>query len=421
MKRLPDGLLLLHARSILKTEDQNGFRQDADFYYFTGLENAVGAILAIDAPAQESWLFVPSKLSGLADMMKQAFIKPGAEAQAQLKIEHVVRWEEFASYVDRRLAANPGLIIYTDDGSFSNVWLRHESNPPGLAPIENPFRLWRRAIEERWPKATLKSGSPAIVEMRRLKSEAEIAVMRRVASVSARALRAGLGALRPERSQREVEAEIVRECIRSGGEGPSFWPWAMSGPNSAFPAPFSSFADYRHLNRVMKQGELVRLDIGCAVDHYEGDVGRTAPVSGRFDPGQRETWELLVSAYRAGLRVMRDGVRTVDVIAASLREVERLKDKMKTPLGRKAVDVLLGKDGTQYWQVHGVGLESAEPIPDVLRSGMTVDFEPIFAVEGQGFYLEDMILVTRDGHEILTTGLPYSASEIEHLVGRRKQ
>ena len=420
MKRLPDGLLLLHARSALKTEDQSGFRQDATFYYFTGLESAMSAILVIDAPAQESWLFVPSKLNGMADAMERPFVKPGAEAQAQLKIERVVRWEEFASYIDRRLADDPKLIIYTDEGGFSNLWLGHESNPPGLAAVENPFRLWRRAIEERWPKATVKSAKQAIVEMRRIKSEAEIEVMRRVARSSAAALGAGLGALQPDRSQREVEAEIVRECIRSGGEGPSFWPWAMAGPNSAFPAPFASFADYRHLNRIMRRGEVARLDVGCAVDHYEGDVGRTAPVSGRFDPGQRETWELLISAYRAGLGMMRDGARTADVIAASLREIERLKDSVKTPLGRKAVAVLLSRDGMQYWQAHGVGLEAAEPAPEVLRSGMIVAFEPIFAVEGQGFYLEDMILIKRDGYEILTTGLPYSADEIERLVGRSK-
>jgi Xaa-Pro aminopeptidase len=421
MKLLPAGVLVLHARSALKTEDQSGFRQDATFYYFTGLESAMSAILAIDASTQESWLFVPSKLGGLADQMgDKALVKPGAEPEAQLKIDHVVHWEEFASYIDRRLAADPKLIIYVDEGGFSNLWLGHESNPPGLALVENPYRLWRRALEERWPKATVKSAKQVIVEMRRIKSEAEIEVMRRVARSSAAALQAGLGALQPDRSQREVEAEVVRECIRSGGEGPSFWPWAMAGPNSAFPAPFASFADYRHLNRIMQRGEVARLDVGCAVDHYEGDVGRTAPVGGRFDPGQRETWEMLISAYRAGLSMMRDGARTADVIAASLREIERLKDSMKTPLGKKAVAVLLGHDGMRYWQAHGVGLEAAEPSPEVLRSGMIVAFEPIFAVEGQGFYLEDMILIKRDGYEILTTGLPYSADEIERLVGRSK-
>jgi len=126
----------------------------------------------------------------------------------------------------------------------------------------------------------------------------------------------------------------------------------------------------------------------------------------------------LVSAYRAGLAAMRDGVRTQEVIDASIREVERRKDSVRTPFGKKAVAVLLSPEGRKYWEVHGVGLESAEAIPEVLRSGMTVDFEPIFAVEGQGFYLEDMILITRDGYEILTTGLPYTADEIEQFTGR---
>ena len=90
---------------------------------------------------------------------------------------------------------------------------------------------------------------------------------------------------------------------------------------------------------------------------------------------------------------------------------------MSTPLSRKAAETLLGKDGLEWWEIHGVGLDSAEGQPEVLRAGMTVDFEPIFSVEGQGFYLEDMILVTPTGHEILTPNLPYTADEIERAVG----
>ena len=73
--------------------------------------------------------------------------------------------------------------------------------------------------------------------------------------------------------------------------------------------------------------------------------------------------------------------------------------------------MLLGEDGLKWWEIHGVGLEAAEGAPEILRAGMVVAFEPIFSVDGQGFYLEDMILVTKDGHEILTPGLPYSALE----------
>ncbi|HEY1435838.1 MAG TPA: M24 family metallopeptidase, partial [Thermoanaerobaculia bacterium] len=188
------------------------------------------------------------------------------------------------------------------------------------------------------------------------------------------------------------------------------------GPASAFPAPFESLGDYRHLNRVMRAGEIARVDVGCDRDHYKGDVGRTAPVSGRFDAGQRETWELLVAAYRAGLAVFRDGVTRDRVFAASLAEVRRRQPALATALGKKAAETLLAKDGLQWWEIHGVGLDSAEGMPETLRAGMTVDFEPIFSVDGQGFYLEDMILVTATGHEILTPGLPYAADEIERAV-----
>lgn len=417
MKRLPDGILLIHSRSIIKGEDQSGFRQDPSFYYFTGLENTLSAILAIDGTAGESRLFLPARLSGLAVMMQHRQPKPNSATASQLMIEHVVGWDEFASYIDRRISANPNLIIYTDTGGF---FVQGESNPPGLAPIENPYLLWQRAIESRWPKITVRSASDIINELRSTKSATEIEAMRRVGKASARALLAGLGALKPDISQREVEAEVVRECLRSGGEGPSFWPWVMTGSNAVFPTPFISFADYRLLNRIMRAGELARVDVGCALDHYEGDVGRTAPVSGRFDPGQRETWELLVRAYRAGLAVIKDGVRAEDVIAASLREVERQRASMKTSLGKKATAELLSKTGAQFWQLHGVGLESAEPGPKVLRAGMVIAFEPIFSVEGQGFYLEDMILITSDGYEILTRGLPYSADEIERAVVRNR-
>ena len=92
---------------------------------------------------------------------------------------------------------------------------------------------------------------------------------------------------------------------------------------------------------------------------------------------------------------------------------------LATPLGRKAAEVLLAKEGLQFWGIHGVGLEAGEGSPEALTTGMVVAFEPIFSVEGQGFYLEDMVLVTKDGHEILTPGLPYSAEEIERSTRPR--
>ena len=75
--------------------------------------------------------------------------------------------------------------------------------------------------------------------------------------------------------------------------------------------------------------------------------------------------------------------------------------------------MLLASDGTEAWELHGVGLDDAEGMPDTMRAGMVVAYELMLVAGGDGFYLEDMIAITRDGHEVLTAGLPYTAAEIE--------
>jgi Xaa-Pro aminopeptidase len=255
-------------------------------------------------------------------------------------------------------------------------------------------------------------------EIRAVKDSAEIAALRRAARNSAAAFRAGLLRFAPGRHQRDVEGAVVEACTRDAGDGPSFWPWAMSGPNAAFPLPFTAFVDMHNLDRVMRAGEVARFDIGCQVDHYMGDVGRTVPVSGTFTPDQAEVIDLLVATYRAGLAVLRDGVATSTVIQASIAEAARRRGSMRTALGRHAVALIANRDSIPYWQLHGVGLDVAEQLPTVLRAGMVLDYEPIFVVDGQGFYMEDMILITPTGYEVLTKGLPYSAAEIQRAMRR---
>jgi hypothetical protein len=92
---------------------------------------------------------------------------------------------------------------------------------------------------------------------------------------------------------------------------------------------------------------------------------------------------------------------------------------MRTPLGRHAAALLTNPDSLPYWQWHGIGLDYAEPLPSVLRAGMVLDYEPIFVVDGQGFYMEDMLLITPTRYEILTKGLPSTAAEIEKAMRTR--
>jgi Xaa-Pro aminopeptidase len=168
----------------------------------------------------------------------------------------------------------------------------------------------------------------------------------------------------------------------------------------------------------MQPGEVVRVDVGCQSDHYMGDVGRTAPVSGRFTPGQAEAWNLFIAGYKAGLPLIREGASVKDIYAAALDEVRRRAPTLRTAQGKRAAEILLAPGGTNPWEIHGVGLDDAEGQPFILRAGMTVAYELMFVVDDDGFYLEDMIAVGQAGPDLLTPGLPYTAAEIEAAMRR---
>src|SRR5512145_1654258 len=114
MQSFSKGILLLHARSTLKHDIEHGLQQNPNFYYFTGLASAISAILAIDGRAKESWLFVPHRLSGVAGTTPLVIVEPGEKMAAQLGLDHVVDWEEFSPYLERRIKADSNLKIYLE-------------------------------------------------------------------------------------------------------------------------------------------------------------------------------------------------------------------------------------------------------------------------------------------------------------------
>jgi Xaa-Pro aminopeptidase len=413
MRAAPDAILLVRARPSAMREHEDGFRQDPGFYYFTGLGNAVGALLALDARRQETWLFVPDsgRLPGFGAAMHApyGYVVAGAETATRLGVEHVVPWSDFGTFFDRRLGEDAALVVrgpFRDAGASATA---------AELVGQDDAALWENALRSRWPQAHFGPG-PDLEALREIKDTDEVTAMRAVARSSAAALTAGLSALRPGRRQRAAEAEVLAACIQAGAEGISFWPWLMTGANSDIAVALQSLADYRFLDRVMRPGDLARVDVGCTQDYYEGDVGRTAPVSGRFTPDQHEAWDLFVAAYRAGLATMRPGRTKGDIFAAWQGEFERRRSTLRTSFGRRTAEVALSPAAGRAWQIHGVGIASAEGLVETLRVGQVFAFEPILTVDGVGLYLEDMILVTPTGAEVLTTGLPYTAAEIERAM-----
>jgi Xaa-Pro aminopeptidase len=409
MEKLADGITLLHAESEGKRESQPSFVQNASFFYYTGLLNVPSAILALDGGRKEARLFVPPSPKAFGFTVDSVI--PPASAAAELGLTQIAPWDSLLPYLKRRMSEGVSR-LYVDEARRSEP----TGVPEGFWPVAGSRTLWQRSLTAALPGATIASAAEAIRSQRFIKSKAELAVMRETARSTAFAVRAAMRALEPGIKQRQVEMRAAQACVDGGASGPSFWPWTMTGPNAHFSRLVRSDFSYDQLNRQLAEDELVRIDVGCTSNGYGGDVGRTAPVSGVYTEGQAEVWDLLITAYRAGMAKMRPGVTIADVMAASRAAIEKVADSLQTPEGKDAARVLLAKDGMSAWSIHSVGVESGETALDTLEMGAVIAFEPMFSVGKDAYYLEDMILITSVGAEVLSTDLPYTAEEIEGVM-----
>lgn len=404
LERLGARLLLVPSRESFKSDDQAGFKQATDFQYLTGLSELVGAVLVLDGGARESVLFLPRP----NPLVARALPKLGVEGAREVGVTDVQPVDSLPGWLAGRFARAPAILVSPNDP-------RGAVRAP--VPMAGGVARWGHWLQSIGYTGNVSSATEVTRRLREIKEADEIATLERVGRASGRAMLAGMRALAPGRRQRLAEAEVVASCIRDGGVH-SFWPWAMSGTRGVYTDLFSSFVDYENNDREMRAGELVRVDVGCQLDQYMGDVGRTAPVGGRFSPGQREAWDIFVAGYLAGLATVRDGVGARDVYETARRRIRELEPTLRTDAGRRAVAELLSPRGIEGWQFHNVGLDDAEGGALVLRAGMVVAYELMYALDGEGYYLEDMILVERDGYRNLTAALPYTAGDIERAMAR---
>jgi Xaa-Pro aminopeptidase len=420
LEKVPDGIILLRTAWGLKHWDESGFHQDPNFYYFTGLANAHSAVLALDGTKKESWLFVaPRGPFGADDLhgFDAVFFAAGAQSEKELGIDHVVPWEQFVPFIDSRKKDNPKLILYTDRGGQTG-WMSGDDNlgtPPGLGTLQNPNLTWTNMLRLHWSDLEVKNAFVILDEVRSVKSAGEIARMRQAAAVTAEGFWAGVRAIGPGKKQRQVEGAVLDACFQAGSDGPSIWPWVRSGPYALEDTLFEPFDDYHNLDRKMQAGEIVRLDLGCDFQMYKGDFGRTIPVSGHFDEGQRETMELLNGAYLAGANALRPGGTAGDVFKASLGYIEEHKNQLKTATAKEAAEGALKRKG---FALHGLGVDMAEGVPKSFQAGNVLCYEPLLASGNQAFFVEDTFLITAAGHDVINPALPYSPKDIEAAMSQ---
>jgi Xaa-Pro aminopeptidase len=420
MEKVPDGIILLRASSTMKHWDESGFHQDASFYYFTGLANLHGAILALDGMQKESWLFVSPRLGSLgADLhgFDSVFLDPGSPADAELRLNHIVPWDQFSSFVEQRHKSSPKLVLYADSDGQTGQMAGDAKVPAGLGPMENPHLVWSTMLRQRWSDIEIKDAFGILDEVRSVKSPAELVRMRQAAAMTAAGFWAGVQAITPGKTQRQVEGAVLGACLQAGSDGPSLWPWVRSGPLALGNVLFEPFLDYHNLDRKMQSGEVVRLDLGCDFQMYKGDFGRTIPVSGHFDDGQREIMELLNAAYLAGVSQLHPGRTPQDVYKATIGYVQEHQVELQSATAKEAAANFLKQPNTP---LHGLGVDMAEGAPKIFQPGNVLCYEPMLTSGNQAFFVEDTFLIVPTGHETLNPGLPYAAGDIEQAMAKRR-
>lgn len=399
-----DGILLIRATSQMDGYE-DGFHQTPEFYYLTGLENTLGAFLAIDGASGESWLFLSPTAIGPGLHVSE--IAPAPETEKKLGIDHVVDLSALQQFLADR-AASPKNLYY------AAPFLSREEMPANiLGPENSTAPLWARVIVQKWPALQLKNAAPRMHAIMEVQSADEIAALRLAGKTSVTAMKSGMKALRPGVSQRTVELAVVDSCWKAGAHGVAYWPFIIAGENDVVPRMYLSLVRYDHLDTVMQVGDMVHFDVGCEANHYVGDLGRTLPVSGHFTEDQRETWNIFVAAYRASVSTLREGVTQQQIFATWSTELLRHHASAKSSLAQRAIESWSKRENVPFWSVHYTHLFPAGAEGSAIPAGAVIGIEPTTSLDGQGYYLEDMYLITKNGAELLTPGIPSTAEEIE--------
>ena len=406
----------------------------SDFYYLTGLYDQNAIILIIPEEKEKYIMFIqptsPSRelWTGKHPGLEEAKTVFGADAAYPIS--------EFDKSLFRYLRGKSKVYVSFRDKELYDKLIPMIRSPYGSEPVPVVDPLLY------------------IHEMRLIKDTEEIRLMRKAAEITSESLIEVMKAVEPGMFEYEVEAIIEYIFRKSGAERPGFPSIVGSGPNS-------TILHYEDNNRQTQDGDLLLMDVGAEYGHYTADVTRTIPVNGRFSTKQKEIYEVVLQAQKEAIQIAAPGVgiyeinnRGVKVIKEGLYRLGLITDKNSQwqhrawlmynishwvgldvhDVGGRGPDDGKGRrfePGMVFTVEPGLYIreETLEYLPTMLgRSGATKEELEAFvnavrpAVQKYaniGIRIEDDILVTESGHEILSSKAPKEIDAIEKLMKKK--
>ncbi|KJV07948.1 Xaa-Pro aminopeptidase [Methylocucumis oryzae] len=393
------------------------FRQDSDFYYLTGFNEP-------DAMA----VFIPGREQGeyilfCREYDEKKALWEGAHAGLEGATKHYDADDAFP--ITDLNDILPGML----EGKTKVFY------PMGRDPeLDHHLLDWIKHIRSQSRTGLVAPGElialePILHEMRLFKSATEIKLMRTAAEVSAKAHVQAMRLCKPGLYEYQIEAELLYHFHQAGLRHVAYPSIVATGSNACT-------LHYTDNNSKLKAGDLLLIDAGAECDHYAADITRTFPVSGKFTEPQRQLYQLVLDAQAAALEQIKPGASWIQVHDAAVEVLTKgmvalglLKGRVKKLIkDEKYKQFYMHRTG--HWlgmDVHDVGDYKINQEWRVLEAGMVLTVEPgiYIPVDGKnidakwrgiGIRIEDDVLVTKQGYEILTSGVPKTIAEIEALM-----
>jgi Xaa-Pro aminopeptidase len=386
MERIGKGVILVRAASLRDGEREvlqdNDFRQDDYYFYLTGIEAPNSwLVLTADGPDHETTLYLPER-DPAGERWTGKKLGPGQDAVSLTGIKDVraLEVDSFANVVKQIIVESPGPVYanWVSEGAIVGL----DGDRTGLLNV-----------------------IPIIDSMRVVKDSAELIALRRAIMITAEAQRAAMAAARVEMYEYQLEATIEYTFRNLGADRVGFPSIVGSGPNS-------TILHYDVNRRQIQDGDLVVMDIGAEYGQYTADVTRTIPINGRFSDRQKAIYNLVLGTQQAAIESVRPGLTLRDVSQVARRYMSEHSGN------------LCGSEGCNKYFIHGLSHWLGMRVHDVgaysmpLEPGMVFTVEPGIYIpeENLGVRIEDDILVTEDGYQILSDGAPRTIEDIEELM-----
>jgi Xaa-Pro aminopeptidase len=367
--------------------------QFTDFFYLTGFNQPNAALILLPGGKRlrsrgkilTEVLYLP-KRDSMEEMWTGTKLGPGEKAEKETGVDNVFDISKLNNHIVKFLRDETIMHVSTN-----------------MADLDEPLtrdQVWINALRDRNPFITFRDLSTTIAALRQVKNQEELELMKRAISITSRAITEAMKVVSPNVYEYQVESTVNYYFRYLGGDGPAFSPIVGSGPNS-------TVLHYSLNDRLMEEGDLLILDVGASYQQYAADITRTLPVSGQFTEEQAEIYDIVLEAQRRAIEAITPGAlyrKDIDAAARKYIEEKGYGDYFSHGTGH-----FIGLD------VHDVG---DYEIP--LKPGMVLTVEPGIYIQEEeiGIRIEDMVLVTKNGHEVLSSELPKSRDQIE--AGMRK-